>query len=172
MDELTFVFDGKEFQSQKAMFEYISQHEPVTPPKVMRTENEIMDTVLQKAFPNHTREIMSHLRREMGKKTEEIKVESTEMQEKISVFFDNFKEFLIEKNRRYGNSVGNSGTFYKGDNAEGILIRLDDKLSRIRNNSGQPRANDFQDLIGYIALYCCLKSEEDSVWIEPQRFLD
>jgi len=43
--------------------------------------------------------------------------------------------------------------FYKGDARNSILIRLDDKLSRIRaNTDDMPRINDVADIIGYCTL--------------------
>lgn len=63
------------------------------------------------------------------------------------------KSVLIEKNKRYGNSaLAPINVFYKGDATDSICIRLDDKLSRIKN-SGELRKNDLYDLLGYCILY-------------------
>ena len=43
--------------------------------------------------------------------------------------------------------------FNKEDPGKGILIRLDDKLKRIKE-SPEVRKNDIADLMGYLALYC------------------
>jgi hypothetical protein len=75
----------------------------------------------------------------------------------IDKLFDNFKEFLKEKNRRYGDSAINPiKIFSKVDASNSILIRLDDKLNRITNSS-ELRKNDISDIFGYIALYMISK---------------
>jgi hypothetical protein len=73
-------------------------------------------------------------------------------QEKIELLFDNFKEFLKEKNKRYGDSALNPiQIFSKKDVDTQICNRLDDKLSRIRNSITLQK-NDISDVFGYIAL--------------------
>lgn len=60
---------------------------------------------------------------------------------------------LLEKNRRYGSTATNPiGVFSKLDPLEGIRIRMDDKLSRIRTGA----ANDDEDPIVDLAGYCIL----------------
>ena len=77
-----------------------------------------------------------------------------ESQEKISKIYDSLKEFSLEKNRRYGDSALNPiKIFSKADASNSILIRLDDKVSRIRN-SDKIRKNDVCDIMGYLMLYC------------------
>ena len=62
---------------------------------------------------------------------------------------NNVSEVLIEKNRKYGNAALEPiGLFYKGDSTASIAIRIDDKISRVRN-SGELRKNDMFDLLGY-----------------------
>ena len=62
------------------------------------------------------------------------------------------KSILVEKNKRYGNSALEPiNVFYKGNASNSILIRLDDKLSRIKNSSAL-RKNDLYDLLGYCLL--------------------
>jgi len=174
MGGITFAYDGREFSSREEMFEYASSNPSIIRTGAeSRTENEILDDVLNRQFPNHTNEIMNYLRGlKVGTKREEMNMNEmtpSEMQRKISVFFDNSKEFLIEKNRRSGLSTPSGGTFYKGDSSEGILLRLDDSLNRIKN-SERPMAADFHDLIGNLALYCCSMGEEDDSWTNPQRY--
>lgn len=56
---------------------------------------------------------------------------------------------LIEKNRKYGNAALEPiGLFYKGDNTTSIIIRIDDKISRVKN-AEELRKNDMFDLLGY-----------------------
>ena len=62
-------------------------------------------------------------------------------------------DVLIEKNKRYGNSALQPlNIFYKGDAINSIAIRLDDKISRIKNSS-ELRKNDMFDILGYLILY-------------------
>lgn len=74
--------------------------------------------------------------------------------------FDNAKKLvigsigntLIEKNTCYGNAaLAPVGVFYKGGATDSILIRLDDKYSRILN-SEILRVNDVYDMLGYLFL--------------------
>ncbi|MBO4640855.1 MAG: hypothetical protein J5710_13980 [Treponema sp.] len=64
------------------------------------------------------------------------------------------KDLLLYKNKKYGDSAINpKKIFYKGDSTNSILIRLDDKLSRILNSEEEkPRINDCCDIIGYLTL--------------------
>lgn len=79
----------------------------------------------------------------------------------IDNLFDNFKEFLKEKNRRYGDSaLKPNKIFSKLDAENSLLIRLDDKLNRIMNSS-ELKKNDVSDIFGYIALYMISKDWTD-----------
>lgn len=74
---------------------------------------------------------------------------------------NSIKNVLIEKNKRYGNAgLEPLGVFYKGDAENSIKIRLDDKLSRIKN-SKTLRKNDLYDLLGYCILYLINKEYND-----------
>jgi hypothetical protein len=67
------------------------------------------------------------------------------------------EELLLEKNKNYGNSALEPlRVFSKVENSEGILVRIDDKLSRIKN-SKELRKNDVVDLLGYLVLLCIQK---------------
>lgn len=74
--------------------------------------------------------------------------------EKIIEVCDAMKTLLLEKNKRYGDSALHPRKiFYKGDSTNSILVRLNDKISRIENNIDElPRTNDVCDLIGYEVL--------------------
>lgn len=76
-----------------------------------------------------------------------------ETQEKIASLCDAMKQLLLEKNKRYGNSILSPlRIFSKKDREDSDLpARIDDKLSRIRN-SEEYRFNDIADLIGYLFL--------------------
>ena len=77
----------------------------------------------------------------------------------IEITIDNFKLFLLEKNKRYGNSALEPLKVFAKDipDVAGILVRLDDKLSRIRNAT-ELRKNDTADIIGYLFLLCIIPS--------------
>jgi len=87
--------------------------------------------------------------------------------EKIDKVANSFREFLKEKNRRYGNSalepikVFTSHVSEKNTTAvNNFYTRLDDKLSRIKN-SEQLRKNDVADLTGYLLLLCVNNGWDD-----------
>ena len=73
----------------------------------------------------------------------------------IAVVCNEVKELLIEKNKKYGDSALNpSRIFSKANAVEQILVRIDDKLSRIKSGAGL-LANDedvIMDLMGYLVL--------------------
>lgn len=76
-------------------------------------------------------------------------------------------EFIQEKNRRYGNSVGKPlQVFYRGDAEQQMLSRIDEKISRIKN-SEELRQNDVVDLMGHLAILCVYKG-----WEDLEKFLD
>lgn len=79
---------------------------------------------------------------------------TTETQEKIVEITEAMRDLLLYKNKKYGDSALNpQHIFYKGDAVNSILIRLDDKLSRIMANTDEtPRINDVADIIGYCTL--------------------
>ena len=88
-------------------------------------------------------------------------------QTKIDILFKNFSEFLIEKNKRYGDSaLYPINVFSKQDSDSQICNRLDDKLSRIQN-SDELRKNDICDAFGYLAL---LMINND--WLEFDELID
>lgn len=76
----------------------------------------------------------------------------TESQEKIVEICDGMKDLLLYKNQKYGDSaLSPKRIFYKGDSADSIKIRLDDKLGRVIN-CNETRINDVADIIGYCTL--------------------
>jgi len=76
------------------------------------------------------------------------------------------KVFLLEKNKRYGNSALDPLSVFsshvKGDDQalDNMLVRLDDKLKRIQN-APELRKNDVADIIGYLVLLCINKGWGD-----------
>ncbi len=80
-------------------------------------------------------------------------ITQTQTQTNIGRICAEISNLLIYKNQKYGNSaIEPINIFYKGDNENSILIRLDDKLSRIKNNKEDIRVNDICDTIGYLVL--------------------
>lgn len=73
----------------------------------------------------------------------------------ISIICDQVKELLLEKNKKYGDSALNPArVFSQASPVEQILVRIDDKLNRIKQGAGL-LANDedvIMDLIGYLVL--------------------
>ena len=88
-------------------------------------------------------------------------------QDKIDLLFDNFKGFLKEKNRRYGDSALHPlQIFSKIDAGNQICNRIDDKLGRIKNSTGFKK-NDISDIFGYIALLLV-----ENNWLDFKDLLD
>jgi hypothetical protein len=62
-------------------------------------------------------------------------------------------EMLIDKNISYGDSaLSPIKVFSTSDDIEGLNVRIDDKLTRIKNSQGFPGDNDIKDMIGYLIL--------------------
>jgi hypothetical protein len=60
---------------------------------------------------------------------------------------------LVAKNEKYGNSALEPvRIFSKASASEQILVRLDDKLSRLRTQSISEDEDVLQDLLGYLIL--------------------
>jgi hypothetical protein len=64
------------------------------------------------------------------------------------------RDLLIAKNQKYGNSALEPlGVFSQLSAKEGLLVRIDDKLKRIKNGSLERDDEDVvNDLIGYLIL--------------------
>jgi hypothetical protein len=74
-------------------------------------------------------------------------------------FLDEIKALLIEKNAKYGDSAANPvRVFSKASPIEQILVRIDDKLSRIAKGTGLLATDEdvVRDLVGYLALLAAL----------------
>ena len=82
--------------------------------------------------------------------------------ELIDVECENIKQMLLQKNRAYGNSFADPvRIFSKATPEEALLIRIDDKLSRIArgNDAGE---DTILDLIGYLVLLRVLRRVHDN----------
>ena len=76
-------------------------------------------------------------------------------QAQISSICDDIKELLLYKNIKYGNSALNPvRIFSKSDEVEQSLVRIDDKLNRIKQGAGLIDEDEdvLIDLIGYLVL--------------------
>jgi hypothetical protein len=74
--------------------------------------------------------------------------------EAITAVCDEVKALLLAKNQKYGGSALNPArVFSKASAIEQILVRIDDKISRIQT-TGQsaPDEDTVMDLIGYLVL--------------------
>lgn len=77
----------------------------------------------------------------------------TQTQQDIERISKEVSDLLIAKNKSYGDSALNpTRVFSKTDAVEQLLVRIDDKLSRIKNGHDWPGDNDIDDLIGYLIL--------------------
>lgn len=66
---------------------------------------------------------------------------------------DALKAMLLEKNRKYGGSATRPiRVFSKASPVEQILVRLDDKLSRLQSAQADDQEDVIQDLLGYLVL--------------------
>lgn len=74
--------------------------------------------------------------------------------EEVNSVLEEIQEMLISKNSKYGNSALEPlGVFSQLSAKEGLLIRIDDKLKRIKNGSLDKDDEDVvNDLIGYLVL--------------------
>jgi len=93
-------------------------------------------------------------------------------QQDIERVCDSIKTLLLQKNEKYGDSALNPvRVMSQSSPVEQILVRIDDKLSRIKRGAGL-LANDedvVQDLIGYfILLKIALDKECQSVYTETK----
>jgi hypothetical protein len=87
--------------------------------------------------------------------TDDSNSEMTGTQIEIACVCDDIKELLLYKNQQYGDSALNpSRIFSKASAVEQLLVRIDDKLNRIKKGAGLVATDEdvIQDLIGYLVL--------------------
>jgi hypothetical protein len=93
-----------------------------------------------------------------------MKIEQTQID--IATICDQLKELLLEKNRKYGDSALNPvRVFSKASPIEQIKVRLDDKLSRLRNQQEDEDEDVLTDLIGYIVLFKVALMQQRRVFV-------
>ncbi len=94
----------------------------------------------------------------------EIEIPTSDKIEQITTSLNNL---LQVKNKNYGSSaLSPLGVFNKNGATEGIKVRLDDKLMRVKN-SDILRKNDIADIMGYLVLLCV---SED--WLDFDELID
>lgn len=84
--------------------------------------------------------------------------------EQVYKVLSEITEMLIAKNEKYGNSALEPlGVFSQLSAKEGLLVRIDDKLKRIKNGSLDKDDEDVvNDLIGYLVLLKIHANQESS----------
>lgn len=87
-------------------------------------------------------------------------------QYQIAKTCDSVRDLLLDKNAKYGDAALNPvRVFSKADTIEQILVRIDDKLNRIKQGAGLLATDEdvLVDLIGYLVLLkIALKRNKDS----------
>lgn len=85
------------------------------------------------------------------------------IQKKIKETGKEITDFLLSKNKQYGNSVFEPiGIFSKNIPQESLRVRIDDKLSRLKrgNDSIECDEDIVKDLIGYLLLLLIMMREQ------------
>lgn len=93
-------------------------------------------------------------------------------QKQIADECDAVKAMLLDKNKNYGNSALDPvRVFSKADTVEQILVRLDDKLSRLKR--GAEAGEDITlDIIGYLVLLRIAKRRGVTPKSQPSKVFD
>ena len=78
---------------------------------------------------------------------------SSETQADIRRIAKEIGEMVVDKNIAYGDSaVDPVRIFSKASPVEQILVRLDDKISRLQRGHSYPGDNEIDDIMGYLIL--------------------
>ena len=81
------------------------------------------------------------------------KLQQENFADDVSTILTNLESLLIAKNIKYGNSALEPvRVFSKASATEQLLVRLDDKLSRLRTQSITEDEDVLEDLLGYLVL--------------------
>jgi len=73
--------------------------------------------------------------------------------EEVKYILNEIYKMLDEKNKAYGDSALNPIRLFSRANAqEALRVRIDDKLSRIKNQNLNDNEDSIADLIGYLVL--------------------
>ena len=83
----------------------------------------------------------------------DIKLQQENFADDVATILTNLERLLIAKNNKYGNSALEPvRVFSKASPTEQILVRLDDKLSRLRTQSIDEDEDVLEDMLGYLVL--------------------
>ena len=95
-------------------------------------------------------------------------------EQQIADVCNKIKALLLLKNEAYGDSALNPvRIFSKSDSVEGLLVRIDDKLSRIKNVGITSATEDtLMDLIGYLVLLKVQMTEKDEAYTKVYNKFD
>jgi len=76
------------------------------------------------------------------------------LENEIRAMCDRLADFLVEKNRAYGNSANEPAAIFakRADKLLLIDTRIDDKLNRLKKGSEYPGDDTVLDLTGYLIL--------------------
>lgn len=86
--------------------------------------------------------------------------DSSDFQSSVLAITHDIALMLIGKNKKYGNSALEPiRIFSKSDSIEQINVRIDDKLSRIKNANELEDEDVISDLIGYLVLLKLKRNE-------------
>ncbi len=90
--------------------------------------------------------------------------------DKIKILGKEIIDLLVEKNGKYGDSALNPiNIFSDGDAVNSLCARIDDKLSRIRNNGINVDTEDtVKDLCGYLILLLLARDKKKETY-KPNR---
>lgn len=93
-------------------------------------------------------------------------IDMNNSQIQIALVCDEIKQLLLSKNANYGDSALNPvRVFSKASPVEQILVRVDDKLSRIKSGAGLIASDEdvLNDLIGYLVLLKIALNKQEPV---------
>ena len=95
-------------------------------------------------------------------------------EQQIADVCNKIKALLLLKNKAYGDSALDPiRIFSKNDSVEGLLVRIDDKLSRIKNVGITSATEDtLMDLIGYLVLLKVQMTEKDESYTKVYSKFD
>lgn len=97
---------------------------------------------------------------------EEIQINTFENQ--VDAVLTEIRETLVAKNKAYGNSaLCPMRVFSSADPVAQILVRIDDKLSRIARGSGQDTEDTVTDLMGYLVLLKIAEKNQHKLPAKP-----
>lgn len=109
-------------------------------------------------FTEKTKEIASRKKHQIEDDYEEAPLE-----DEIRQMCDDLADFLVGKNRAYGNSAAEPVSVFakRLDKLAQIDVRIDDKLSRLQKGQEYPGDDTVWDLAGYLVLRMIVKNQID-----------